>query len=396
MAAERSEAAERREAAELDRRILTFLDAAARAWRADPAELNALFLTLFAHQVRWNPAYARYAAARGAVPDRLTSWKEIPPVPARAFGQMRLATFPPAAAVRTFRSSGTSGGPRAVLELDTLELYEAALLPNFVRHLLPDQASLTWVALVPDPLEVTDSSLAYMIGAAADRLSASPSYWVRGGTLDHQGAIATLAALADAREPVLLLGTAIALLALTDALAAAGKTLELAPGSRVMETGGFKGRTRAVERHELYGALAERLAVPVHAIVGEYGMTEMVSQFYDSTLVDATGITADAQPGAHPNAHAGADPRAPRRKTPPPWVVTLVLDPGTLEPVDEGKEGVLLHFDPCARSSAVALLTEDRARRWGDGFELLGRMPRAGSRGCSLALDDILRLSVNS
>jgi hypothetical protein len=221
-----------------------------------------------------------------------------------------------------------------------------------------------------------------MIGSAAARLGASPTYWVRGGTLDHQGAIAALAAHASAREPVLLLGTAIALLALTDALAAAGKTIELPPKSRIMETGGFKGRSRAVERPELYRVLADRLGVPVHAIVGEYGMTEMVSQFYDSTLADAT--------------LPAGDPQAPRLKTPPPWVVTVVLDPQTLEPVGEGGEGVLLHLDPAARSSAVALLTEDRGRRWGDEFELLGRMPGAASRGCSLALDDILRLSVNS
>jgi hypothetical protein len=384
--------AERHEAAALDRRILGFLDGAARYWHADSAELNELLLAVFAHQARWNPAYARYAAARGAVPDRLTRWQEIPPVPARAFGQMRWATFPPAAAVRAFRSSGTTGGPRAELELDTLDLYDAALLPNFARHLLPDRASLTWVALVPDPNEVTDSSLAYMIGSAAARLGASPTYWVRGGTLDHQGAIAALAAHASAREPVLLLGTAIALLALTDALAAAGKTIELPPKSRIMETGGFKGRSRAVERPELYRVLADRLGVPVHAIVGEYGMTEMVSQFYDSTLADATRSGAGSGAGLLP----AGDPQAPRLKTPPPWVVTVVLDAQTLEPVGEDGEGVLLHLDPAARSSAVALLTEDRGRRWGDGFELLGRMPGAASRGCSLALDDILRLSVNS
>jgi hypothetical protein len=143
-----------------------------------------------------------------------------------------------------------------------------------------------------------------------------------------------------------------------------------------METGGFKGQRRAVERPVLYSALSERFEVPVHAIVGEYGMTEMVSQFYDAAPAD--------------------DPMAPRRKTPPPWVVSLVLDPHTLEPVEEGEEGVLLHLDPAARSSAVALLTEDRGRRMGDGFELLGRMPGAAARGCSLALDEILRQSVNS
>lgn len=376
--------AERREALELDRRILAFVHSAARGWRADPEELGDLLLEVFAYQARWNHAYGRYAAARGAVPGRLSSWTAIPPVPARGFGQLRMATFPAAATVRTFRSSGTSGAPHARLELDTLELYDAALLHAFTRHLLPDGAALHWIALVPDPDEARDSSLAYMIGSAARQLGATPSYCVRGGTFDIEGTRSALASFAGAREPVLLLGTAIALLALTDALAEDGARVELAAGSRVMETGGFKGRRRAVERHVLYGAIAERLGVPVHAIIGEYGMTEMVSQFYDTALRDSgAGIIND-------------DPRAPRRKEPPPWVLSVVLDPLTLEPVAEGEDGVLLHLDPAARSSAVAILTEDRGRRLGCGFELLGRMPAAAARGCSLALDEMLRQGVPS
>ncbi len=377
--------AERREAADLDRRILALLQSTGAVWHADPDLLDDLLLDVFAYQARWNPFYGRYAAERGATPGRLSSWQEIPPVPARAFGRLRMATFA-GEAVRSFRSSGTSGGPRAVLELDTLDLYDAALYPAFVRHLLPDRAALSWVALLPDPEEARDSSLAYMIGSAARRTGAAPSYWVREGALDIAGARSTLAALARAREPVLLLGTAIALLAITDALAAEKARIALAPGSRVMETGGFKGLRRTVERQALYHAISGRLEIPMTSIVGEYGMTEMVSQFYDTTLCD-TMTQANAVTG---------DDVSSRAMEPPPWVRSLVLDPNTLEPVGYGEEGVLLHFDPAARSSAVALLTEDRGRRRGSGFELRGRMPGAEARGCSLALDEILRLGADS
>ncbi len=383
--------AERREAAVLDQRIIPFIAEAAAAWKADRDALDALLLDVFAYQVRWNPAYARYARARGADPDHINRPEDIPPVPARAFGQMRMATFPPPATVRRFRSSGTSGGQRSVLELDTLALADSALLPPFVRHLLPDRRELAWIALLPDPDGAPESSLAYMVGSAARQLGARPRYFVTAsGALDADAAIAALSTAAAAAEPVLIAATAIALLALVDALTAAGTRIPLAPGSRVMETGGFKGQRRQVERHELYAAIADRLGVPVHAIVAEYGMTELVSQFYDTTLHAAlTALPA----GQHPAAN---DPRAPRAKAAPPWVRTMILDPLTLAPVAAGEEGLLVHLDLAARSSTVSLLTEDRGRALGDGFELLGRMPGASARGCSLALDDFLRLDAIS
>ena len=48
-----------------------------------------------------------------------------------------------------------------------------------------------------------------------------------------------------------------------------------------METGGFKGRSRAVSRDDLYARLEARLGIPCDSIVAEYGMTELLSQFYD-------------------------------------------------------------------------------------------------------------------
>jgi hypothetical protein len=396
--AKRYDPAEREEAAALDREILAFLARASASWSADQDGLDRLLLAVFAYQVRWNPAYARYVAARGATPDRVRRPAEIPPVPARAFAASRMATFAPEATVRRFRSSGTTGGPRSVLELDTLALYDAALCAPFARHILPDGPTLAWIALTPDPALVPDSSLAYMIGSAARQLGVAPLHAVAPDlSLDVPAAITALRGRAAAGEPVLLLATAIALLALIDALAAAGAHIALAPGSRIMETGGFKGRARAVERRELYATAADRLGVPPHAIVGEYGMTEMLSQFYDTTLRDAV----TGRPGAPAD-----DPGAPRAKVGPPWVRTMVLDPVTLAPVPLGEVGVLAHLDLAARSSAVAILTEDCGRALaaadpgaaesgpaasGAGFELRGRMPGAAARGCSLALDEYLR-----
>jgi hypothetical protein len=126
-------------------------------------------------------------------------------------------------------------------------------------------------------------------------------------------------------------------------------------------------------------------------VIGEYGMTEMTSQFYDPSFRAAVL----APPVASHEATGHRDDHEPRCMVGPPWVRTRVVDPLTLAEVPPGEEGLLLHLDPAARSSTVALLTEDRGRMHAGGFELLGRMPGAEARGCSLALDELLQAAAN-
>ncbi len=84
-----------------------------------------------------------------------------------------------------------------------------------------------------------------------------------------------------AGQPVCIAATAFALVHLLDAMERDGLRFELPPGSRVMETGGFKGRTRVVQRDELYAEISRRFGISRDAIVAEYGMTELASQYYE-------------------------------------------------------------------------------------------------------------------
>jgi len=369
-------AGERQQATILDGRILELIRSSAESWSVDETELNGLALDIFAYQYAYLPAYRRYATARGATPARLSDWRQIPAVPAPIFKRTRYAAFPRDATRRVFRSSGTTGQRRAELVLDTLVLYDAALVPPIERFLLPDGARLPWIALLPDPARVTDSSLAYMVGRAAGSLATGVRFLLEDGAPAPERIAATLAEIAGRGEPICLLGTAFAFVHLLDTLRAEGTVLPLAAGSRIMETGGFKGRSRTVERAELYAELCAHFDLPPRAVVGEYGMCEMSSQFYDDSL--RRGVD---------------DPAAPRIKHPPPWVRTRVVDPVTLEPVADGETGILIHLDLTGRGTALQLMTEDLGRRSGDGFELAGRQPGAEPRGCSLAYEEILRLA---
>jgi hypothetical protein len=99
-------------------------------------------------------------------------------------------------------------------------------------------------------------------------------------------------------------------------------------------------------------------------------MTELSSQFWEATLVDP-----DAKHGVFAE---------------PPWARVVPVDPETLAPVAEGDIGIARIEDLANVDSAVAVLTQDRVRRVGARFELLGRAAGAPPRGCSIALDEIL------
>ena len=103
------------EAAALDRRVLETIERWSRTGAEPPeAELDELALEIFAHQVTYNSAYALFAAARGYAPDRLpASWRAIPAVPAAAFKEASLCTFPPETAALHFVTSGTTAGAAA-------------------------------------------------------------------------------------------------------------------------------------------------------------------------------------------------------------------------------------------------------------------------------------------
>ena len=83
-----------------------------------------------------------------------------------------------------------------------------------------------------------------------------------------------------AANPILVLGTAFSFVHLLDYLAEKNLRFDLPPGSRVMETGGYKNRSRSMPRTGLHQLLTERLGVPPSQIIC-IGMSESSSQAYD-------------------------------------------------------------------------------------------------------------------
>ena len=365
-----------REAEELDTLVLATIEAWHRHGRAiSEPEFNDLAIALFSHQLRYDPAYAAYCAGYGLSPDALPStWRTIPPLPARAFKEAEIAAFPAESAELVFESSGTTLGAPSRHYLENRRLYDASLLAGFERAILRDGARLRYLLLVPNPAQRPHSSLGYMMGRVASQFGDAETGWY----LDEDRLLVD-AFIADARDAceraqmVCIATTAFSLLHILDVFEERGIRIALPVGSRIMETGGFKGRERIVAREELYARAVRAFGIASERIVAEYGMSELCSQYYDRPESERS--------------FAGA---MHRLKVAPPWLRTRILDererdcaPGTI--------GALAHIDLANRSSCLAVLTEDLGAAVEDGIVLLGREQGASLRGCSLDAEDLRR-----
>jgi hypothetical protein len=353
----------------------------------DPeSEFAALARDVFAAQFHANPAYQALCRSRHITPADAPDWREFPAVPTEAFKEIELSCLPASERTTEFRSSGTTAQrpSRHFHSTESLRLYRAAALAGFQQHLLADLDDLceaqllgpidkpAFLALTPPPGDAPHSSLVHMLGAVVEVHGARDSLFagrVAGdGTweLDMDRLLFALRRSLCANRPVVLMGTAFNVVHLLDAFEAGNIRYRLAHGSRLMETGGYKGRSRELPRAELHTEVTRRLGLPPTAIVTEYGMSELSSQGYDRI---ASPLTAGSP--CPPIFHF------------PPWTRARVISPESGREVADGSRGVVQILDLANLWSVAAIRTSDEAIRRNGRFELLGRVALAEPRGCS-------------
>lgn len=345
----------------LKRRIEAMISDFDKGREIESEARDALIEDLAAWQAARIPEYGRLTR-RGAWP---------PALPTDVFRFRRIAAHDREADLRVFRSSGTTSADRSVHPYRDLSLYDAAARAAARHMLFPDVERIRLVVLAPEEAEAPDSSLGYMLARFA-RWFGSQSAWVwREGKLDLPQLIAQLREAESCGQPVALLGTSFAFVHVEDGLE--NERFDLPHASRVMQTGGYKGRSREVDAQALRRAIADRYGIAAPFIINEFGATELSSQLYETTLRERVeGVTG------------------PRRLWAPPWVRATPVDPDTLEPVQGERVGIL-RIDDCANLDSVCCIqTADLARRRSDGIVVLGRAAGATPRGCSLAADQAL------
>jgi hypothetical protein len=341
----------------------------------DDAEFDTLARRVFSRNFHAVPAYAAYCRARGRTPDAVESWTDIPAVPTAAFKELTLladGTSPE----RVFRTSGTTRGRerRGAHPVADLELYRASLRATFAAFVLPDRPRLRFLSLMPPADALPDSSLAFMISDLMAAFGApETAAFADAAGVDFEALEEAAESAAGDGVGVLLLGTTAAFVHWLDRLEAAGRAFTLPAGSRLMDTGGYKGAGRKVEPEALKALYVRRLGLEPDHCINEYGMTELLSQRYDDALRAR---------------HHDENPTG--RKQGPGWLRSVAVDPETLRPLAPGETGILRHLDLANLDSVAAIQTEDLGRVDPQGLTLEGRVPDATPRGCSLAMDLLL------
>ncbi len=352
----------------LHARVREVIDARSFERPLEPS-FDELARALAVFQATHVAGYGRLCAAR-AIDVQRAPIEQLPAVPTDAFRLARVAAFGPEHDVRVFRTSGTTQAARGEHALRTLDTYHAAAL-GWARETLFFPWNATRpplvVAIGPTPGELGDSSLACMMGWFVDELGAPGSCFL--SPTDPAGVAVRLRGLAAREVPIVVLATAFAYVHLVDELGA--EVVRLPEGSRAMQTGGFKGRSREIPIDALRSMIARAFAISEGAVVGEYGMTELSSQLY---------AVADSDESSSRFLYRA-----------PPWMRVSARAPGDLSPLPTGQRGLARFEDLANVDSAWAVQTADEIVVRDDGaIDLLGRAPGAVPRGCSLAIEELL------
>ncbi len=245
-----------------------------------------------------------------------------------------------------FKSSGT-GGTRSTHYVADKSLYTQSFNKHYQEFIGPakDQVIL---ALLPSYIEQGDSSLVYMV----DDLIKQTNNPLSGFILNDMGSIVEryLSAL-RLKKKVVIFGVSYALLDLAEKGFDFSKAL-------IIETGGMKGKRKELTKTELHRRL--RKGLNCDYISSEYGMTELLSQFYSDKdeVFSTTNLI-----------------KVFIRETNDPFSYTI-----------GGKTGGINIVDLANIYSCSFIATQDLGKAVENGFQIMGRFDNSDVRGCNLLL----------
>ncbi len=384
--------------ADLEARVLSFMESCVLFPSSDPGNplestqhstRDALLLEALRWQAEHVVPYGKWIHQRNGNP-KPPSIDLFPGLPTDVFRYALVTPYPTEALTVRFETSGTTQLPRGVHALPHTRLYDLGARRMGAHMLgLGRQPNAQWVLLLPSSEEAPHSSLSHMVDDFLSQFAQPENVhrvWRNSQLLGDELTTAVRTACRKG-HPTFLLGTAFAFVHGEDQLGPG--TFELPQGSFAMQTGGYKGRSREVEPAMLRQAIGARYGLTDRCVVGEYGMTELSSQLYESTLLESTPLESTLFHSI-PLTPGTQTENSRRGYVAPPWVRVSIVDPATLAPVGEGQSGLVRIDDLANLHSVCAIQTSDVGRMTDHGLELLGRDPNATARGCSLSVEDVL------
>jgi Acyl-protein synthetase, LuxE len=331
----------------------------------DDAEFGLWACGLAELQAKLNPVFGALSRSAVASFQGSSNWRAIPAIPTDSFKELDVTTLSAAERTVVFESSGTTVGDRSRNFHDgaSVALYEDLAAFGAQWAGLVERRRVHY-SLTPDPSEAVRSSLARMLGVFVARFGGEGSGFF--GSVDPDGLWRTdfeglEGQLREANGSVWISGTAFQYVHWADSLAERGMKLRLPSGSLIMETGGYKGRSRELGSSALAALISENLGVRASEVLTEYGMCELASQAYGQSGPDGEALLKF-----------------------PPWARVRLVSPETGAPVADGETGLVQVVDLANVASAVAIQTGDLGVMAGGALRLLGRRGTAPRRGCSL------------
>lgn len=312
----------------------------------NPAEFEDIALQLFRYQYTNNAVYGSFVDALKVSTDKVTTIAHIPFLPVSFFKTHDIITGAKDENIPFFSSSTTTSETPGRHYVKDMELYDASLLVGF-NQFYGNPEDYAILALLPSYLQRQGASLVHM----AQQLMKHSGHPLNGFYLDeHEQLHNVLKQLEQDRQPTILIGVTFALLDFAEHY-----PMQL-QYTKVMETGGMKGRRRELTRGEVHSYLKERLDLA--QIHSEYGMTELLSQAYATK----NGLF----------------------RTPASMRV-LARDMNDPFEIRDTGSGCINVIDLANVHSCAFIATDDMARIYDDGgFEVLGRADNSALRGCNL------------
>jgi len=307
---------------------------------------NEVALQVFKHQFENNPVYRSFCDLLYIHPVDVKTIQQIPFLPIQFFKSHEVLSSREQIE-ETFSSSGTTGSITSKHLVTDISWYKESFTKGF-EYFYGTIENYTVLALLPNYLERTGSSLIYMVDDFIKK-SKSPESGFYLNNIDDLAE--KLIHLDKKGDKILLIGVSFALLDLIE------KHPFQLQNTIVMETGGMKGRRKEITRDELHSLLSKGFGT--EKIHSEYGMTELLSQGYSN----GDGIFEC-----------------------PPWMQVLIRDTDDpLSTITNSKSGGINVIDLANYNSCSFIATQDLGKVHANGsFSVLGRFDNSDVRGCNL------------
>jgi len=329
-------------------------------------------------------AYRKYCARRGvSAESQFENLEQFPYLPIQAFKQnWQLLRSVDASDVKvTLQSSASSGTPsRVLLDKITTKRQRQALATVLATVLGAKRQPFAILDL--DPLKANAAALGARGAAIRGFLnSASRSDYFMDS--DERGNLSfclddfksTIQSYIDSDTPLVIFGfTYVLYIHAVAKLLDEACRFDLPTGSKIVHIGGWKKlEDQKVDRDVFNQQISQLFGIPVQEIIDFYGFTEQMGVTYPDSL--------------HGVKHV------------PNFAEVIVRHPQTLQPIEDGKVGILQFLTPLPHSyPGISVLTDDLGvitgreeddHGWhGTQFKVIGRLKKAEVRGCGDIMAD--------